>query len=199
MCDLMHTGMDGAMYMDGSSGVEEQYKVTGTVPSAETSWGDSAVFEPYIASYQSAPAQYPDAACMLGFAEYIEGGSLNTAVQGHSDEVSRHVCSPYSSTRMLMVPRIRSHLRPAMINSHQILRPIRSRVKNKKRTRTSQHANERSPRRSCTAASASAWNPSKTHTCARSTVRLTLTRVGTARAHAERRQRRAAGLRARRL
>ena len=183
MCDMTYTGMEGAMYMDGSPG-EHQLNVTVTGPSAETSWGDNAVFEPYIASYQSASAQYPDAACMLGFPEYIGGSSLNTVVQGHSDEVSCHVCSSYSSARMLMVSRIRSHLRPAMFNNHQILWPIRSRVRKEKRTRTSQHANERSPRRTCTAASASAWNPSKTHTCARSTVRLTLTRVGAARARA---------------
>ena len=49
---------------------------------------------------------YPDAARMLGFPEYIgiREVDLNTAVQGHSVEVSHHVCSSYSPMRMLMVP-----------------------------------------------------------------------------------------------
>jgi hypothetical protein len=141
---------------------------------------------------------YPDAARMLGFPEYIGGASLNTAVQSHSDEVSRHVCSSYSSARMLMVPRIRSRLRPARINNHQILGQIRTRAMKNKRTRTSPQANEKAPRRTCTAASASACSPSKTHTCARSTVSATLTRVGAARARAGSSRERMAGLRARR-
>ena len=58
MCDMKYTGMEGAMYMDGSSEVEHQLKVIAADQSAETSWGDdNAVFEPYIASYQSGPAQ----------------------------------------------------------------------------------------------------------------------------------------------
>ena len=66
---------------------------------------------------------YPDAARMLGFPEYIGIGEvdLNTPVQGYSDEVSRHVCSSYSPPRTLMVPRIRSHLRPVRINNHRVL------------------------------------------------------------------------------
>ena len=122
---------------------------------------------------------YPDAARMLGFPEYIGATGLNTAVQNRPDEVSRHECSSYSSTRMLIAPRIRSHLRPTRGNNHQILRPPKN-----KRTKPSPHVNEGSPRRTCTAASASAWNPSKTLTCARSTVSATLTRVGAARARA---------------
>jgi hypothetical protein len=121
---------------------------------------------------------YPDAARMLGFPEYIGVAGLNTAVQNHPDEVSRYVCSSYSSTRMLMLPRIRSHLRQTRGNSHQILRPTRTRPPKNKRTKPSPQVNEwneGSPRRTCTAASASAWNPSRTHTCARSTVSATLT------------------------
>ena len=141
---------------------------------------------------------YPDAARMLGSPEYIGGASLNTAVLSHSDEVSRHVCSSYSSAQMLMVTRIRSHLRPATINNHQILRLIQMRAVKNKRTRTSLQANERTSRRTCTAVSASACNPSKTHTCARSTVSATLTRVGAARARAGSSRERMAGLRGRR-
>ena len=118
---------------------------------------------------------YPDAARMLGFPEYIGVAGLNTAVQSHSDEVSRHVCSSYSFTRMLMVPRIRSHLRPARGNSHQILRSTRTRPPKNKRTKLSLYVNEVAPRRTCTVASASALNPSKTRTCVRSTVTPTLT------------------------
>ena len=144
---------------------------------------------------------YPDAARMLGFSEYIGRASLNTAVQGHSDEVSCHVCSFYSSSRMLMVPRIRSHLRPATINSHQILRRIRTRARKNQQMRTSPHANKRSPRSTsgCTAASASAYNPFKNlHMCAKATVSATLTRVGAARARAGSSRQRMADLRARR-
>jgi hypothetical protein len=143
---------------------------------------------------------YPDAARMLGFPEYIGIGEvgLNTAVQGHSDEVSSHACSSYSPTRMLMVPSIRSHLRPARINNHQNFRPIRTRPMENKRTKPSPHSNEGSPRRTFTAASGSACSPSKTHTCVRSTVSATLTRVGAARARAGSSRKRMAGLPARR-
>ena len=58
MCDMTYTGMEGAMYMDGSSEVEHQLKVIAADQRAETSWGDdNGVFEPYIASYQSGQAQ----------------------------------------------------------------------------------------------------------------------------------------------
>ena len=130
---------------------------------------------------------YPDVARMLGFPEYIREASLNTVVQGQSDEVSLHVCSSYLSTRMLMVPRIRPHLRPARANSHQILWPVRTGPKKNKRTRPrppSPRVNEGSQRRTCTAALAPAWSRSKTHTHVRSTASATLSRVGAAQGRA---------------
>ena len=42
---------------------------------------------------------YPGVARWLGFLECAGGADLNTAQQGHCDEVSCHVCSSYSSTR----------------------------------------------------------------------------------------------------
>ena len=144
---------------------------------------------------------YPDVARMLGFPEYIREASLNT-VQGQSDEVSLHVCSSYLSTRMLMVPRIRPHLRPARANSHQILWPVRTMPKKNKRTRPrppSPRVNEGSQRRTCTVASAPAWTHSKSHTRVRSTASATLSRVGAAQGRAGRRRERRVGLRARRL
>ena len=109
---------------------------------------------------------YPGVARMLGFLECAGEAGLNTALQGHCDEVSRHVCSSYSSTRMLMAPCIRSHLRPARGDSHQILRPTRTRLRKEKRTRASPHVSDKgSPRRTCTAVSAPACRPSKTRTC----------------------------------
>ena len=109
---------------------------------------------------------HPDAARMLGFLDCAGEHGLNTAVQGHADEVSRRVCSSYSSTRILIVPRIRPHLRPARSNCDHILRLTRTRPMKGKRTKASPHVNEGSPRRTCTAASAPASSPSKTHTCA---------------------------------
>ena len=63
----------------------------------------------------------PDVAHMLGLLDCAGEPGLNTAVQGYSDEVSHRVGSSYSSTRILMTPRIRPHLRPARSNCHQIL------------------------------------------------------------------------------
>ena len=40
---------------------------------------------------------YPEVARWLGFLECAGGADLNTAQQGHCDEVSRHVCSSDSS------------------------------------------------------------------------------------------------------
>ena len=55
-CDVTYTGMENAMYMDGSSWAE-QFMTTGAEPSTEFNWGDNAVFEPYVASQQSESTQ----------------------------------------------------------------------------------------------------------------------------------------------
>src|SRR5260221_132757 len=146
---------------------------------------------------------YPGVARMLGFldctGEAGPGPGLNTTLQGHCDNVSRHVSSSYSPTRMLMVPRIRSHLRPARSDSYQIFRPARTGPRKKKRARASPYVNDKgSPRRTCTAESAPACCPSKTRTCVRSTAGATSPRFGTARARAGLKQQRGASLRARR-
>ena len=52
MCDVPSTGMDSAMYTDGSSWAE-QFMTTGLETSPEFSWSDNAVFEPYVASQRS--------------------------------------------------------------------------------------------------------------------------------------------------
>jgi len=142
---------------------------------------------------------YPGVARRLGFLECAgdADSDLNTAQRGHCDQVSRHVCSSDSPIRMLMGPRIRSHLRPARSDTHQILRQTRTGPRKEKKLRTSPHVNDKgSPRRTYTAVSAPAWSHSKTHTCVRSTAGATSPRFGAAQARAGLRRRRGAGLRA---
>jgi hypothetical protein len=43
--------------MDGLSGMEQQFVMTGAKPSIGTNWGDNAIFEPYAASYPSGSTQ----------------------------------------------------------------------------------------------------------------------------------------------
>lgn len=98
---------------------------------------------------------YPGVARMLGFMHMeradSEEASLNTAPEGHCDEVSCRVCSSYSSTRMLIASRIRSHLSPARGASQQILRATW--IPRKMCTSTSPHVTAKgSQRRTCTAA-----------------------------------------------
>ena len=94
---------------------------------------------------------YPGIARRLGFVECAGEADLNTNTaqpQGYCDEASRHVCSSYSPMRMLMGPRIRSHLRPARSDTHQILRPTRMRPRKNKRTGPSPYVSDKgSPRR----------------------------------------------------
>ena len=56
--DMANTGTSSAVYIGSSSGMEQQVMRPGTEPSAETSWGDNTVFEPYIASYPSEPTEF---------------------------------------------------------------------------------------------------------------------------------------------
>jgi hypothetical protein len=49
--------MDSATWMDGSSGAEQQFVMTGAEPSIETSWGNNVIIEPYVASYPSESTQ----------------------------------------------------------------------------------------------------------------------------------------------
>ena len=49
MSDMENTGTDSAAYMCSLSGIEQ---------SMETSWGDDATFEPYVASYSSESAHF---------------------------------------------------------------------------------------------------------------------------------------------
>jgi len=110
---------------------------------------------------------YPGVARMLGFMERAgsEEASLNTAPEGHCDEVSCRVCLSYSSTQMLIASRIRSHLSPARGDSHQILRATW--IPRKMWTSTSPHVSAKgSQRRTCTAAWTRACRPSKTRMCA---------------------------------
>ena len=54
---MTYAGMNGAVYMDGSSEVEQQSMMTGMGPSTEPSWGDNGVLNPYAATYQSESTQ----------------------------------------------------------------------------------------------------------------------------------------------
>ena len=112
---------------------------------------------------------YPGVARMLGFMERAdsdsEEASLNTAPEGHCDEVSCRVCLSYSSTQMLIASRIRSHLSPARGDSNQILRATW--IPRNMWTSTSPHVSAKgSQRRTCTAAWTRACRPSKTRMCA---------------------------------
>jgi hypothetical protein len=49
---MTYMGMDSTVYMDGPPGLEQQLMMTGTEPRTEPSYGDSAVFEPYVATNQ---------------------------------------------------------------------------------------------------------------------------------------------------
>ena len=138
---------------------------------------------------------YPGVARWLGFLECAGEADLNTAQQSHCDEVSCHVCSSYSSTRMLMGPRIRSHLRR---DSHRILRQTRTRSRNKRQSPSPHVDDKGSPRRTYIAASTPAWSRSKTRTCVRSTAGATSPRSGAAQDRAGLRRQRRAGLRAKR-
>ena len=51
LCNVMDTGIYDDVYMDDSSGAE-QFMATGTEPSANFSWGEGTIFEPYIACHQ---------------------------------------------------------------------------------------------------------------------------------------------------
>jgi len=138
---------------------------------------------------------YPGVARWLGFLECTGEADLYTAQQGLCDEVSCHVRSSYSSTRMLMGPRIRSHLRR---DSHRILRQPQTRSRNK-RPSPSPHVDDKgSPRRTYIAASTPAWSRSKTRTCVRNTASATSPRIGAAQDRAGLRRQRRAGLRAKR-
>ena len=50
---MTYTGMDSTVYIGGASGQEQRIMMTGTESRTEASWGNSAVFEPYVATNQS--------------------------------------------------------------------------------------------------------------------------------------------------
>jgi hypothetical protein len=58
VCDIANTGTGSAVYIGSSSGMEQRVMMPGTEPSMETSWGDNAIFEPYVASYSSESTEF---------------------------------------------------------------------------------------------------------------------------------------------
>jgi len=54
VCDMTYPAIDGAVYVDGLS---TEFMTTGMEPSTGFSWGDNVIFEPHVASHQSASTQ----------------------------------------------------------------------------------------------------------------------------------------------
>ena len=82
---------------------------------------------------------YPGVARMLGFLDCAGKAGLNTAAAlqvDHCDDVSCPVVLIQFVHANAHVPRIRSHLRPASSDRHQIFRLSRTRPRKKKRTKT---------------------------------------------------------------
>jgi hypothetical protein len=55
---MADAGTDSAVYIGSSSGMEQQVMMPETELSMETSWGDNAIFEPYVTSYPSESTEF---------------------------------------------------------------------------------------------------------------------------------------------